>query len=464
MSGRNVQFIANLVEEYEVLREKNQIAAFDERDFKEIIAYYESDDQPTEALQAVEDALIVYNFSIDFHLKKAVLLIQNHCPKIAMDVLDLTAVLSPNNPRVDLYYAKALTKMGNPKEALAILEYLREKGPLFLLPEILMAQVGIYELEGQSELLFFTLKHVLQVDPSNKEALDRFWLVTEENRNFEAAIEVYEGIIDKDPYSYMAWHYLGHAYEYIGDYEEAIDAFEFGIVANEAFEAGYRYCAELCYEMKYYQKALHWFEDMLVRFEPDGDLFLRIGQCYQNLGQLSMARTYLTRALHLDHLSDEAYFHIGSCFAMEGKWQSAINAYEKAIEIEKKQEEYYVAIAEAKYITGDWSQAEENFKMAIETAPEETRYWTHYASFLLEINREAEALEVLERASVEIEDDELLYYKIACLFAIGKKEEANYWLSEALHENYDLHVILFSILPELKNDPSIISIITAYSA
>ena len=50
--------------------------------------------------------------------------------------------------------------------------------------------------------------------------------------------------------------------------------------------------------------------------------------------------------------------------------------------------------------------------------------------------------------------EKVIYCKIACLpFRLGKKQEAYYWLGEALSEYFLLHTALFELLPELKTDP-----------
>ena len=463
MSEKNVRVVLHLIKEYEALKTRGGVAFFDENDFKNIIDFYENHDQLEDALNAVEDALISHSLTIDFFLKKAELLLANSCEVLALEVLDTARLFSPNNPQIEILTAEAMTFLGQSAEALHILEQLKYDADKGFMSEILLTESLVYSSQEQHERAFYALKEVLRLSPGSLAAMDRFWACVELTRKYEESIEILQKIIDEAPFSFLAWYNLGHALEYTGSYQEAIEAFEYSVLCNEAFEPGYRDCAQLCFEMKHYQRALSWYEDMLRIFEPDGDLFLQIGQCHQHLGNFTTARKFLSRAMHLDHLNDEVYFHIGECFAREHKWKSAINAYQKALSIEDKREEYFAAIAEAYYQVEDHENAALFFKKAINIVPEELQYWLQYASFLLETGKAEEALQVIENAEQFLNEGEAVYCKIACLFALGKKQEAYYWLGEALSEYFLLHTALFELLPELKTDPDIISLIATYT-
>ncbi len=463
MSEKNVQVVLHLIKEYEAMKNRGGSVFFGENDFKHIIDFYENHDQLEDALSAVEDALINHSFTIDFFLKKAELLAANHCEDLALEVLDTARLFSPNNRRIEILTAEALTLKGQFEEASEILESLKyEADPIFM-SEILLTEAFVYQNREQYERSFYALREVLRLNPKSAMALERFWTCVELTRKYEESIDVHNQVIEKDPFSFLAWYNLGHAHEYLGNYLNAIEAFEYSILCNEKFEAGYRDCGQLCFEMKMYERALGWYEDMLRYFEPDSELFLNIGQCYFHLQKYGLARTYLSRAMHLDHLNDEVYFHIGQCFANEGKWRSAINAYEKALHIEDKREEYFAAIAEAYYQNENYEKAAQYFERAIEILPEEVQYWLQYASFLLETKRAGEALEIAEQAEQFLNEGEIIYCKIACLFALGKRQEAFYWLGEALSEHFLLHPALFALLPELEEDPTITSLISAYT-
>ena len=312
--------------------------------------------------------------------------------------------------------------------------------------------------------MFFALKAALLENPKHNEALERLWLCVELSRNYEESIILHEEILDKDPYSYIAWYNLGHANAYLGNYSEAIEAFELAFVIKEDFEFAYRDCAELCFEIKLYRKALKYYQEILEHFEPDSELLLRIGQCYQFLNSTNTARTFYMRALKLDPLNDEVFFHIGLCYALEEKWKSAIKSYEKAIRIEDKQEEYLAALAAAYYAINEATKAEKYWKKAIGVAPEQSAYWVQLARFLMQSDRGEEALAFLEEAEHFSAGSDLMYCRIACLFATGKRQEAIYWLGEALHEDFEMHRALFELLPELERDIDVINLITAYMA
>ena len=57
---------------------------------------------------------------------------------------------------------------------------------------------------------------------------------------------------------------------------------------------------------------------------------------------------------------------------------------------------------------------------------------------------------------------DLLYSRVICLFNLGRRGEALYFLQEALLEDFGLHKMLFTELPHLEEDNDVLRIITNY--
>ena len=463
MNRKYNQAIVELVSAYENMSEQGTVAYFEEKTFHKLIAFYKEDDQPERALEVVEHALTHHSFSADFYIKKAELLIDLQEEVKALRVLEHAAVFAPAEKEIDLLRAEALIYLGRSMEALAILENIKDYADSKTLSNVYTTEALVYESQEEYERMFYALKAALQENPANKEALERLWLCVELSKKYEASVELHDQILNADPYSHIAWYNLGHAHAYLGNYDEAIEAFEFAFVIDEQFECAYRDCAELCFELKMHKKALKFYLELLENFEPDSELFLRIGQCYLFSEDYPNAQNYFRRAIYLDPLNDEVYFHIGLCNVKEEKWITAITYFQKAINIEDQQEEYYFALAEAFNECGDDQQAEPNYQMATEIAPENAKYWVHYARFLMDQGAFEEGLDLLERAEDYAVGMELTYCKIACLFSMGRRNEGFYWLGEALSEDFAAHASLFEFLPELENDSAVLSMIDIYT-
>ncbi len=464
MNFEDDQAILDLIAAYEASLEQGSEVFFEEKIYLQLIEYYEHEDQPERALQATEYAIRNHSYSSDFYLKKAQLLIDNEQNTQAISILEQANLIFPGEPEIGLLKAEALANMGLHEEALALLNEMKTDASAMTTSNILVCESVIYEIMEEYERTFYALKAALLEHPKNTDALERIWFAVEIAKKYKESIELHQYILEEDPYSHLAWYNLGHSHAYLGNYSEAIEAYEFAFVINEKFEFAYRDCAEICFEIKQYQKALNCYLEIAEHFEPDSELFLSIGQCYQHLENYKTARNYYHRALDLDSMSDEVLFHLGCCYAAEGKWKSAIRAYIQAIRIEKEREEYYAALGEAYTEIGEQVKAETNFKKAIDVAPDQSQYWLQYTSFLIEADRVEEALEVLQEANDYAEGTELLYCRIACLFAINRRQEALYWLGEALEEDFDMHHLLFEVMPDLKQDADVAKLIITYSA
>ena len=453
-----------LVSEYEAMSQKGVISFLEKKVFWELIDHYEMETQLDKAIEVIDHALVQYSYSSEFYIRKAQLLIEKKCAYQAIACLEHAEILSPSELEIFLFKAEAFCSLGDYQDAFELLQALKGKLNKIELSEVLMLEAHIYENLEDFDQMFFALKKALVANPKNSVALEKVWLAVELSALYKESVELHNYLIDQDPYSYIAWYNLGHAYACLEEFEEAIEAFEYAYIINEQFEFAYRDCGEVCLQSKQYQRALKCYTEALEFFTPDSDFLLNIGQCHEFLNDISIAKDYYSQSIALNIANDLAYYRMGECFVKEKKWKSAINAYEKALSIEDKREEYIAALAEVYYQIDDEEKAATLFKKAAETAPETTKYWIQYASFLMDIGALKEALIVLEEAEIYAIGPELLYCRIACEFLLGHRKEALFLLHAALTEDYNMHESLFDLVPEVEGDPDVIHLISLYRA
>jgi len=456
------QSLIDLVAEYEAMTERQTVTFLDVKAYERLIDFYEEEEQLDRALEVTDFAISHHPFSVDFHIKKAELLLADERAEKALVVLDRAAAFAPLEPEIALLRAEAFINLDQLDTAGDILDDLKSGAEGELLSDILFVESMIYQHQELYEMTYFSLRESLRVFPTNRDAIERIWNSIDMCKRYEEAIDLFEMVLEADAYSTLAWYYLGHAHSYKGNYAQAIECYEYAYLTDETFEAGCRECAELCLQLKLYRKALRFYEELMENFEPDSEVLQQIGLCHQYLEQYKIARTFYTQALNYDPLDDEVLFHIGECFAKEENWKRAIRYFQKAIDIEDSREEYYGSLAAAYGQLKDLENASDNFEKAIEVAPEESRYWIEYTCFLLFMQEGEEALALIDEAEENAGGMELLYCRVACLFFTGRRQEGIYRLSEALEEDFETHRLLFNYLPSLETDPDIISVISAY--
>ena len=454
--------IADLIFEYEAMSQKGTVDFVEETVFEKLIDYFQKKCSYEKALEIVNHALTQHHFSANFYLRKAKLLLALQKSESAADYLARAEQFAPNSLDASLVRAELYCSQGRYDEALALLLAARAEASSGEMGEVYIFEAHVYECQEDFGRMFSALKNALLLLPHSAEALEKMWLCTELSGRYEESIELHKHLIDVHPYSHIAWYNLGHAYCCMGDYEQAIDAYEYAFVINDKFEFAYRDCAAAYWETKQYQKALHCYLEAAAHSEPDCDLLVRTGQCYEKVGQPQTARRYLAKAIHIDPLQAEAHFALGESFAQEEKWTSAVSCYERALDLESRHEEYHAGIAKAHWKAGNLEKAKEFFGKAADTAPELSEYWIAYALFLLHTEGCAAAIEVLDEAEMYTFGAELTYCRAACYFHAKRRSKALAALGEALEEGFEAHEQLFEMLPALRKDHKVLAIIAFY--
>ncbi|MEL6924301.1 MAG: tetratricopeptide repeat protein, partial [Bacteroidota bacterium] len=460
----NHHTIAALVSEYEAMSQKGTVGFLEEKVFLQLIDYYQDQLQIDRALEVVDHALAQYNFSADFYIRKAQLLIESRQEEKAIDSLEQAQIYAPSEIGIFLLRVEILCSLGKHEEALILLESIKPNATGEDLNEIYLYEARICEYRQQFEEMYYVLEKILISDPRNKEALERMWLCVELSQKYKESIKLHTRLIDEHPYSHLAWFNLGHAYQATNQLKFAREAFEYAFIVNEKFQDAYKDCALVCYDLGDYKKALTCYEEVLEHFEPDSNILMNIGRCYQAMGDVSIARAFYIKSVALHPQNDDAHYFLAECYAIDEQWKAAKESYRTAMRIENRKEEYYSGLAKACFELGEEEEANNLLMRAIEVAPEQIYTWIQYALFLMETGRFDHALDVLDDTCLNLTDDDpqLHYCRIACLFLKGRRQEALYRLGEVLSEYFDDYQLLFKFAPELEDDIDILNLIERY--
>jgi tetratricopeptide (TPR) repeat protein len=462
----NERGAAVLAADYETILEGSGEISFSQEQFEQLISYFENAGLLERALELAEIGIERFPGAQPLILHKIQLhLVQNDGTK-ALQAIDQALQFFPDMQETDLVLlrAEALSYVGAFPASLALLEKCSETASnLSVRANIHFVRSIILEQTGDFHGMFESIKLAIACDYRHEKAIRHLGVATSMTRRYPEALELCQALLDKDPYSCYAWYNLGQAFEYQGSYQEALQAFEYAFLANPAFEPAYREYIELCLEVQAYTKALGAIEDFLTYLEADPDIWLYQGKCYFHTDQFRLAIKSLMRTLELDSMCDEALFMIGKCYAREDAWSWAAYFFQKALELDGEMEEYLAAIGEAYFNMGMPEKGSEFWMKAIRTIPEEPTYWSRYATLLLNAGRPLDALDILREAVEYTVGSSLDLAWCACLYAIGRKQEAMEKLSHTLPELPDIHDALHGFLPEMESDPHIRALIAYYS-
>lgn len=459
---RNKKTLNVLISEYEAMSQRGTVVFLEEAVFERVVSYYLSNHQSHHALEVLEHAIVQYPYSAKFYAQQGEILIYDGQYEEAMLSLNKASLYNPSSVEIAILKVKALMELGVADEAFEIIDTTKPIAFGKALSQIYYFEAELYQHKGKYHRMYDSLRYALTINPQNEDALDAMMWAIEVNGKYDEGIEIYEKIIDDNPYCDRAWFNLGHAYAGLDNLPMAMEAFEYAFITNPDNEYAYREYGQTCIKAQKYERALDCYDEAREKFHPDGDMWLSIGQCYEAMGDIVNARVHYKRAVKQSPQNALAHYRMGNCFAYNLKWEKAVKAYKKAMRLNRRKEEYVAGLANAFFHTGQIKKARSLYQKAADMAPETSEYWLKHASFLLNIGEAANAISVLDEAELYTSGEDLLYCRIAALFQIGRRQEALYLLGEALIYRYDMHAYLMELMPSLEHDLEVIMLIKKY--
>jgi tetratricopeptide (TPR) repeat protein len=449
----------DLALQYENMVANGNVVFFDQETFQNLIDYYEDQLRFQQALGVIEHAIQQHAYSAVFHIRKAQLLLEEDRLEEASEALAFAKLYEPSNLDIFLTEAEILHQEGDFEEALIVLEQSKIYADSGDYEDIYLLQSSINESDEDYQAAFKSLAEVLKINPFNEMAYSRLWLCIELMGQYAESIELHEEILDREPYAYWAWYNLGHAYNNMGLYEKAVEAYDYAIVINERFEFAYRDIIACLFRLEHYEKALRYVQDYKELFEVDADLLLWEGECYEYSGDFATARQLYVQALKKGNLEGRLHYRIGVTYANEDKWRKALQAFQTAFSQNKENEEYCIALAEVYNQLDQVEEAHTLYQRATVLSPELPISWMSYLEFLIDEQDYELAFEVLEEAERYSIFTDYNLVRIALLWFSGQRKEGQVQLIQLLTSSPKKLNRLLDIAPDLESDIQFMQIV-----
>lgn len=212
----------------------------------------------------------------------------------ASAILDATRQMHPATAEITKMEIRLALCHGEPEKALQLfstLGYTHEKETMLLQAEILLALKDfkhardialeiLREAGSNSENAYDALEilldcgfahealyiceKLLQTTPKQKSLLEVKAECLIELQRISEAVEIYNSLLDDDPYSTFYWEQLGHVYYMVKRYGKALECFEYESTINDEIEYAKMMQAYCYYHLRDYKKAKEifgWFSE-----------------------------------------------------------------------------------------------------------------------------------------------------------------------------------------------------------
>ena len=303
------------------------------------------------------------------------------------------------------------------------------------------------------------------MDSKNEDAIFDMVNVLDTLDMLEETIPFYEEIIDSDPFSHSAWYNLGLVYDRLFNFDKAIECYEYAIAIEDNYGPAHFNLA--CSFM-----ANNKFEEAIVSFKlalkcdnyDDSIIFINVGMCYLEIGEIELAIKDFHQALKMNHDSYMAYFGLARCLDKQEKWLEAVHFLNKSIKYFDGDINVWLLLAKCEYSLGNVISALSSLVRASELEPEIPEIWLDWSFIVSEQGDYERALEIIEQGIDHMPKEASLNYRaVVYLIKASKYKEAFIYLENALTLDFEKHKEMFEFFPELETQKALMKIIDQFS-
>ncbi|HPE09540.1 MAG TPA: hypothetical protein PLT28_07320, partial [Saprospiraceae bacterium] len=171
----NNNSVPNIVSEYEAMSRNGGLSLLHEKDFIELILYFEKELMLDKALEITDLAIERFNFLPDLYLKKAQILLALNNTSDAFEAVDQALLLAPSENEAKLLKANCLIINKEYDQAFNLLNDIMMVGSQKDRINTMLLRARIHEELKDYTQMFNQIRNVLDLEPSNELAMEKLW-------------------------------------------------------------------------------------------------------------------------------------------------------------------------------------------------------------------------------------------------------------------------------------------------
>lgn len=215
----------------------------------------------------------------------------------------------------------------------------------YLINEIAM-NLNSLELFEQAEKYarLFTAKC-----PKNTDGLFELAYACEKNNKELEAIQLYNNLLEIDPFMELAWFNLGAILMAKNDYERALQAFQTASAINPENADAYINMGNCSMGMSKFDDALNYYTDYLSycnKEEYEATVYMFIGECWENKEDYAMSFKFFDLFTRLDPETALGWYGKAYNASILKDDEVALEAISKALQILPEEADYYFLMAQ----------------------------------------------------------------------------------------------------------------------
>lgn len=431
---------------FESMLKTNKVFFFDSEEFEEIILHYLDIGKTNLAKKALKLALDQHPRSTGLKLVQVELMIFEDKLDQAEKMLNDLYAIEPQNEEIYIQKANIYSKRDQHEKAVELLKIALEYTDDF---------ADVYNLIGMEYLFMDQLElakenfiRCLEEDIEDQSALYNVVYCFEFLDQNQAAVDYLMNYIERNPYSEIAWHQMGRLNYGLKKYEEALHAFDYATLIDDAFLGSFMEKAKTLERLKRYEEAIACYTRTIELDDPTSYALLRIGKCHEKLGHKKLALEYFNKTVHEDPLLDKGWIAITDYYVRQKNFQKALFFVNKALQIDNQNRFYWKRYAAINKELNFFEEAEFGYRKAVEFGDYQLDTWLFWVDLLQFLGEFESAITTLLQAAEYFPEEYEIEYRLAGLYYMLQEiEKGQFHLSNGLRLNYSNHTLIQDLFP-----------------
>ena len=273
----------NLLNRYEQMRQSGASSYFDISELGDLLSYYLTNNNPDEGEE-------IYNLARRLHpqcdeterMRARILLTQGY-PENALEAI--SALGNDNDTlllRADIHLA-----LKQYKESRAAARKILHNSNIT--DDIAYDALEIMLDCGFAQEVLEYATEGLRHHPGNRSLLEVIAEALIEQQKIDRAVEIYNHLLDENPYSTFYWEQLGHIYYMVGRYGKSLECFEYELTIDNSIEYATMMQGFCYYKLHDYRKSLGIFGAFKEKYPDMIVPRFYIALCHTHLGDTAEA-------------------------------------------------------------------------------------------------------------------------------------------------------------------------------